>query len=57
LLANWDARTSPSQVRLRGYLEQVRPLVAAVGGPTVVQLNVGLGPAVDLLHQRDLDNY
>jgi hypothetical protein len=61
LLASWDRHDHPSQVRLRAYLERlielVAPAIARIEGPTALQLDVGLGPNIDLLHQRDLDNY
>jgi hypothetical protein len=60
-LASWERRDHPDQVRLRAYLKHlsavVEPAIAAIHGPTALQLNVGLGPDVDLMHQRDLDNF
>jgi hypothetical protein len=60
-LASWDRHDHPSQVRRRNYLEHVMqtvmPMLAVIDGPAALQLDVGLGPRVDLLHQRDLDNY
>jgi hypothetical protein len=61
LLASWDAKTHPSQIKLRAYLDHMRRRVtlaiANAGGAVGLTLDVGLGPAADLLHQRDLDNF
>lgn len=60
-LASWDAASHPDQQRLAAYLapvsELLGPAAAAAPDPLGLRLEVGLRPEVDLLHERDLDNY
>lgn len=61
-LASWDAAGSSSQVRLAAFLAHVQavatPMLTQVAGPHVVDLTIGLSPAVPLTTGgRDLDNY
>lgn len=57
LLESWDARSAPSQVRLAGYVERLRGLVApaleAIDGPAAVELVIGRERTVP----GDLDNF
>lgn len=56
-LASWMAANHPDQVRLHAYLRYVTDLVSAPAGELAVRLDVGLPRDLDLLDQRDLDNY
>ncbi len=60
-LDSWDAAGSASQAALRAYLGELErlaaPLVAGADGPLSLALDVALPTGLDLLHERDLDNY
>ena len=58
-LACWERADHPDQVRLRAYLDDTEGLLAAsrVDGPWALRLDVGLPTELDLLKDRDLDNY
>lgn len=61
-LESWDAASSPSQVALRGYVDELaelaEPKLRAFSGPPALALRVGLPPDVALdSGGRDLDNY
>jgi len=60
-LASWNRRDDPDQQALRAYLDHVeavaRPRLDEVGDPLAVGFDVRLDDGVDLLHERDLDNY
>ncbi len=60
-LASWNRAGDPDQVRLARYLDAaedlLHPRLKSLSGPLALRLDVGLPQAVQLLHQRDLDNY
>ncbi len=60
-LASWDVGHSPSQTRLRDYLDDTVALIGdlSVRGESqlALRLDVGLSASVALLGDRDLDNY
>lgn len=60
-LASWDASTSASQQQMAGYLEHAEdllaPVLATTRDPLALRLEVGLPADVDVLRERDLDNY
>lgn len=60
-LASWEKADHPGRRTLDAYLAHVeelgRPRVEAVDGPLAVGLHVRLDEGVDLLRDRDLDNY
>ncbi len=60
-LASWDASISASQQRLAGYLKHAEdllaPVLATTGDPLALRLEVGLPADVDVLRERNLDNY
>jgi hypothetical protein len=61
-LESWDAKGSPSQVRLAAFLDHaeqtVAARIAAVDGPLAISLSVGLPEATSLTGGgRDLDNF
>lgn len=60
-LASWMAADHPDQQRLSTYLahaeDVLAPQLAAMQGALALRLDVGLPPGLDLLDQRDLDNY
>lgn len=60
-LASWDVGHSPSQTRLRDYLDDTVALIGDLsvrgGSELAVCLDVGLPAHVELLGERDLDNY
>lgn len=60
-LASWDSSTNASQQRLANYLEHAEHLLAPVlvkaRDPLALRLEVGLSADVDVLQERDLDNY
>jgi hypothetical protein len=60
-LSSWDASTSASHQRLAGYLEHAEdllaPVLATTRDPLALRLEVGLPADVDVLRERDLDNY
>jgi len=60
-LASWEKSDHPGRRTLDAYLRHVeelgRPRVEAVDGPLALGLHVRLDEDVDLLRDRDLDNY
>lgn len=60
-LASWEHKGHPSQQRISAFLTHLRAVGApqrdAVSGPLALSLEIGLPSSIDLLHQRDLDNY
>lgn len=60
-LASWDAASAPSQRKLLAYLEEgerlLLPALSNTPEPLGLALHVGLPAHVDVLHERDLDNY
>ena len=60
-LASWNRSDHPDQIRLRAYVEHVQNQIASglsqLAGPITAMLDVGLPSEVDLLTNRDLDNY
>jgi hypothetical protein len=61
LLASWDAATSPAQVRLRAYRDELRlaiaPGLASGGERFALGLHIGLPPGSELGAGGDLDNF
>lgn len=55
----WNGADDPDQIRLQAYLDDTEDLLASsrVDGPWALRLDVGLPAALDLLRERDLDNY
>lgn len=55
----WNGADDPEQLRLQAYLDDTEDLLASsrVDGPWALRLDVGLPAALDLLRDRDLDNY
>ena len=60
-LASWEKKGHPSQIRLRAFLEHLdlvgAPQVVATTGPLAIRLDVALPEQIDLLDERDLDNF
>jgi hypothetical protein len=60
-LASWNRADDPDQVRLEAFLaaaeQLLRPQCEQLTGPLALRLDIGLPPVIQLLHQRDLDNY
>ena len=60
-LASWDAKSHPSQLRLRTYLDRVEAaFVRQLRDPDAlfyVDIDVVLASGTDLLHHHDLENY
>ena len=61
LLASWDAATSPAQVRLRTYKEELQsalmPALCSSEGPLALGLHIALRPGSNLGAAGDLDNF
>jgi hypothetical protein len=61
VLASWDKAGSPSQQRLAGFLaaaqEALSPQLSGLTSGLALRLDVGLQTSVDVLAERDLDNY
>lgn len=61
LLASWEGKDHPEQIRLRRYLDDLTPRIEKAeptgAAPLGLHLDVGLGPVSDLLVYRDLDNF
>lgn len=60
-LDSWDSADRSSQVGLATFLAHAEamaiPLMKQADDPLALQLDVALPPSVDLLDERDLDNY
>ncbi|MGV0041667.1 hypothetical protein [Mycobacterium colombiense] len=58
-LASWNKTNDPDQVRLRAFVDDTEELLDAsrVDGPWALRLDIGLPTEVDLLKEKDLDNY
>jgi hypothetical protein len=60
-LASWDAADTVSRRRLTAYLQEAErllaPVIDATADPLGLHLDIGLPADVDILHERDLDNY
>jgi hypothetical protein len=60
-LASWNKTGDPDQLQLTRYLDVadalLRPNYEQLGGLLALRLDVGLQGSINLLDQRDLDNY
>lgn len=59
LLASWESKSDPAQVRLQAYLDSVmaRLLPLPADGPLFLHLDVDVGDPQKLLRHYDLENY
>src|SRR4051812_20838721 len=59
LLASWDKKSHPSQVRLRAYLDDLicRLLPLSDNAPLFLRLEVDVRDALRLVRHHDLENY
>jgi hypothetical protein len=60
VLASWDAKTHPSQVRLQAFLLQITTELgshAGAGDPLYLHLDVNVEDKRNLLRHHDLENY
>lgn len=60
-LASWNKTGDPDQLQLARYLDEadalLHPHYEQLSGPLALRLDVGLPQNINLLDQRDLDNY
>ena len=60
-LASWNKTGDPDQLQLARYLDEadalLQPHYEQLSGPLALRLDVGLPQNINLLDQRDLDNY